>query len=385
MKKISVLFTLFVFAICLNAQHFNLTGAGARAAGMGGAFIGVADDATAIVWNPAGLSQLMRPEASVVTRFINDGYTYNFFGEEEKESQSHFVLNFLSGALPFTIGSMKVVGALAFQRQVDLYNYYKYEDEEYEGIGGVDTATLGAGIQLMPILSAGFSTNFWFGNYEYTENYRADYKYEESYSGLNFVFGIMADFNNLDAPLPLKLGVTYRTPFDLEVDWDEEEGDGSFTVEMPTMIGFGASFRVGEFLTFAGDYEMRTFSESKIIEEGIEADLTEFDLNQFRLGAEYLLVTDFAVIPIRAGFFNYPTLESDWEWDDEFQTFLPTDDQIVGTGFSIGSGLIFEKFAFDVTFSGWQYEVNYGEIFDEDITMEVSNATISASAILYFE
>ena len=62
--------------IGLNAQNvnFNLTGAGARAAGMGGAFIGVADDATAIVWNPAGLTQLHHPEASVVTRFINDTY-----------------------------------------------------------------------------------------------------------------------------------------------------------------------------------------------------------------------------------------------------------------------------------------------------------------------
>ena len=36
------------------AQSFDVTGT--RAAGMGGAFVGVADDATALYWNPAGLA-----------------------------------------------------------------------------------------------------------------------------------------------------------------------------------------------------------------------------------------------------------------------------------------------------------------------------------------
>ncbi|MEO6212134.1 MAG: conjugal transfer protein TraF [Vicinamibacterales bacterium] len=38
----------------LDAQSFDVTGT--RAAGMGGAFVGVADDATALYWNPAGLA-----------------------------------------------------------------------------------------------------------------------------------------------------------------------------------------------------------------------------------------------------------------------------------------------------------------------------------------
>lgn len=44
----------------------NPVGSGARAIGMGGAFIAVADDATAASWNPGGLVQLERPELSVV-------------------------------------------------------------------------------------------------------------------------------------------------------------------------------------------------------------------------------------------------------------------------------------------------------------------------------
>jgi hypothetical protein len=42
--------------------QFNFNNPGARALGMGGAFVAVADDATAVVANPAGLTILQRPE-----------------------------------------------------------------------------------------------------------------------------------------------------------------------------------------------------------------------------------------------------------------------------------------------------------------------------------
>ena len=84
--------------------NWNITGAGARAEGLGGAFIGVADDATAIVWNPAGLTQLERAELSAVGRYSSEksesksnvpGYEY-----DESNSQSHYSFNFASGAVP---------------------------------------------------------------------------------------------------------------------------------------------------------------------------------------------------------------------------------------------------------------------------------------------
>ena len=47
-----------------------MLGVGARALGMGGAFLARADDATAASWNPAGLSYLRRPEVSVVGDYL---------------------------------------------------------------------------------------------------------------------------------------------------------------------------------------------------------------------------------------------------------------------------------------------------------------------------
>lgn len=53
------------FLLCgqVSMAAFNETVAGARAQGMGGAFTAVADDSTALYWNPAGLSQMKRHEA----------------------------------------------------------------------------------------------------------------------------------------------------------------------------------------------------------------------------------------------------------------------------------------------------------------------------------
>jgi len=48
------------------------SGSGARALGVAGAFTAVADDATAASWNPAGLIQLERPEASAVLRYTRE-------------------------------------------------------------------------------------------------------------------------------------------------------------------------------------------------------------------------------------------------------------------------------------------------------------------------
>ena len=50
--------------------QFNFITPGARATGLGGAFIGLADDATAVESNPAGLTQLYDSEVSLEFKHI---------------------------------------------------------------------------------------------------------------------------------------------------------------------------------------------------------------------------------------------------------------------------------------------------------------------------
>lgn len=53
---------------------------GARPIGMGNAFTAIADDLNALVWNPAGLSSIKRPEASFMHAQLYADTSYDFIG-----------------------------------------------------------------------------------------------------------------------------------------------------------------------------------------------------------------------------------------------------------------------------------------------------------------
>jgi long-chain fatty acid transport protein len=59
---------------------FNFGNPGARSLGMGGAFLGLADDASAAEANPAGLTILIRPEVSLEMRANKTVQTYTVDG-----------------------------------------------------------------------------------------------------------------------------------------------------------------------------------------------------------------------------------------------------------------------------------------------------------------
>jgi len=381
---------------------WNITGAGARAEGFGGAFIGVADDATAVVWNPAGLSQLERPEASVVTKFISESldYTDNTDpSQNSSESQSHFALNFGSFALPLKAGGNNIVVAVAYQRQLDMYGRSKTVTssytEDYESSGGANTITPGVGVSLSPVISVGASANIWLSSYDITDKLAilgTDYTQtvNGTFSGFNFVLGGLFDFSGLKSPVPLKLGVSLKTPFNLKIDqafktspaipsYEFNDVNATLTAQMPLMLGFGGSYRIGENLTLAADYEMRGYGSKQFTQDvnGMQSTGQMSDskknLNQFRVGAEYLVVTDAGVFPIRAGFQTLPTVLADYDANGN-----PID-QVVGNGFAVGTGFISGTFALDLTYSRNSYDQG-----DTYTTTSISKSMITGSVIVYF-
>src|SRR5512138_1973541 len=52
----------FGLATGLLANGLNLNGFGARATGMGGAYVSLANDYTAVFWNPAGLAEMAKAQ-----------------------------------------------------------------------------------------------------------------------------------------------------------------------------------------------------------------------------------------------------------------------------------------------------------------------------------
>ncbi|MEE9389910.1 MAG: outer membrane protein transport protein, partial [Candidatus Aminicenantaceae bacterium] len=64
MKKTKMFFAaaifIYLFSSMALANGLNLNSLGSRALAMGGAFVGLADDFSAIYWNPAGIIQFKR-------------------------------------------------------------------------------------------------------------------------------------------------------------------------------------------------------------------------------------------------------------------------------------------------------------------------------------
>jgi hypothetical protein len=77
---ISSILAADVSKVGTTAASFLTIGVGARATAMGGAFVGVADDASALYWNPAGIARSQNVQAVMMhCRWLAD-LRYNFVG-----------------------------------------------------------------------------------------------------------------------------------------------------------------------------------------------------------------------------------------------------------------------------------------------------------------
>ncbi|MBX7257662.1 MAG: outer membrane protein transport protein [Candidatus Hydrogenedentes bacterium] len=158
-------------------------GSGARAAGMGDAFVAVADDATAASWNPAGLVQLERPEVSVVGSYNGIIEEFGASWHDEIDSwhrEKSIDVNFLSITYPLPVlvlGRNMSVG-LYYQQKYDFSRQFKlkynsgqtrndgnvlsqYDRTEFTQDGSLSTITPAFAIELTKRLSLGVAANFW--------------------------------------------------------------------------------------------------------------------------------------------------------------------------------------------------------------------------------
>ena len=63
-RFLGVIAGLFI-GVSAYGQTLQQTPVGARPIGLGGAFVGISDDADAVFWNPAGLAQITRRQVAL--------------------------------------------------------------------------------------------------------------------------------------------------------------------------------------------------------------------------------------------------------------------------------------------------------------------------------
>src|ERR1700752_2465848 len=87
----------------LAGLQFNFGNPGARSLGMGGAFLGLADDASAAEANPAGLTILRKPEFSIEARNYQEQQIFSTSGTFPDIQRTAF--NHYSDRVDVTFGS----------------------------------------------------------------------------------------------------------------------------------------------------------------------------------------------------------------------------------------------------------------------------------------
>lgn len=281
----------------------NLTlGSGARAFGMGGAFLARADDATAASWNPAGLSYLRAPELSLVGVYNSFTTTENLDNDSLEGSSVDFA------AFTWPVGAGEVRGAvqLSYQRAISFdgerrqsqYGPLRDDDgnvigtqllrlDEGQSDGGFDVIALGTGLRLSRHLRAGFTVNRWLNGYVQslernlynlpTPRPRRTFDLDFRPSGWNFNLGLIV------SPVEtLNIAAVYKTPYGADVSLDRARSDyygtpqvisevtsnawssDSVRLDFPSSWGFGVSWRPRDTLTLSADYTSSAWSTARI-------------------------------------------------------------------------------------------------------------------------
>jgi hypothetical protein len=324
-------------------------GAGARALGMGGAFLARADDATAASWNPAGLSYLLRPEVSLV-------WAQNRITIDSSAEASHFrgrQIDF--AAVTFPIHSIAGAAQLSYQRVVPFAGQRTIQRSQsfstLDAEGGFDVLALGSGWKVTPTLRVGAALNHWFNGFRQTKVVdrsgagRLDTTIAASFDfrGWNTNLGVIwSPYENLN------IGAVAKTAFVGRVHLVKSREDtfsdtgvrpDPFTtnkldrddlrLDFPAAYGVGASWRLRSSLTVSADYTRTAWSKARIHNfyvlsptvlpaPGTPAELSppevfdslpyplltaaQTDAQQIRIGAEYVFIHRRLRFPLRAGY-----------------------------------------------------------------------------------
>ncbi len=390
--------------------QFSVSNPGARSLGFGGAFMALADDATAAFANPAGLVQIIEPEVSVEGRTVSYSTPYTVGGRISGEpsgfgldrvaglrlgrsEQEVAELSFLSLVYPKNRWSLafyrhvfssfefrgETQGLFAlpfppqtgFRRELDRRIATSYDIVGYGMTGAwqaTDTLSLGVGWAYFDIGLTGTEERFTF-DIENAFFERNPYRPESNYENLFFNvddsdWGLTAGF--LWSPTAhWRVGGAYREgpetdDFSVEISSGRSNPDlppgttlFGFTspLSFPDVYGLGLGYRApGDRLTLSFEWdrvEYSTIVESLTFENQTTID----DADELHMGAEFVLLERRPVIALRGGVWLDPDHRLRFEGTPVLDELL--DAALFQRGedeihWSAGVGLVFRRFQVDL-------------------------------------
>jgi long-subunit fatty acid transport protein len=356
-------------AQAITSLEFSFSNPGARSLGFGGAFVALADDATAAFANPAGLVQIAEPELSVEARSWSYSTPYTRGGRAageptgwgidttagplRGESSAHLAgLSYVSFVYPSKRWSLAL-----FQHQLANFEF-GLETQGLFGPGGVVSGTVrgeiqrsqidleivthGVAVAFRPIdrLSFGLGLSFFdpfirFNGWDYLPDTDTVESYFSEASFLPQRLVQSVNLETTDTDLGLSAGLLWR----MSDRWSlggvyREAPEPVFTIgleagpahplfppgfefvkgfdtqwELPDVYALGLGFRSSDG-RWTGALEWKRVEYSSIIESLLpqQRDADDFldDTDELRLGGEYAFFAGTSVLAIRAGVWRDP-------------------------------------------------------------------------------
>jgi hypothetical protein len=337
--------------------NFTVQGAGARAMGLGGAFIAVADDATAVSFNPAGLAQLLQPEVSFVTRGTQRSVSYQDFAtyngsrvlavSDSLVSNDRFDPLFFSATAPLQLAGRNLVLQLSIQRLFALNDHSRralqespltavsglpsFLEQEVGQTGQIDLYSLAAAYELSQRILLGISFNQWRGRWDLTSTSlnttgtttnSVAFRQTNAMDGQNMNLGLIWRWPTWS------FGLVHRTGFHADYTFATQVSTnlptGSFKsapmttgLHWPSGTGIGFAYRPRENWLITTDLSHTLWSTTRYISSSARFNGQSFfdfdkgnrtpNATDLHLGIEFLHITEAgSVIPLRAGLSREP-------------------------------------------------------------------------------
>jgi len=362
----------------LFANGLNLNGVGSKGSGMGTAFIGLADDWSAVFFNPAGLIQLKKPVFSAfVTDLIPTGtYKFEFLGTTLADTETKSLM-YPSGALAYfkPVSDKMVAGIAAF---VPSGVGARWPGDELAMLSGGQPFTWDSKIFMItvsPAVAIKFSDKLSFGaalNIDYAqlkmerpaggEGGIPWFQYSENLDGIavGATLGLMYKPNDI-----FQFGLSYKLPVKATIKGTSTapfltgmglpgESEGKRAATWPMWAGAGIAVKPNDKLTIIADviwYNWGKLQDIPVtyasegwkaagLEEGGELVLNWEDTVNIKFGIEYRLSDSFA---LRAGYYTDHS-PSD---EETLNILLPSIDY---RGWTMGFGYKRGKIQVDVAF-----------------------------------
>ncbi|MFC1569971.1 OmpP1/FadL family transporter [bacterium] len=387
-SKIVMIVTLIILQGSLLANGLNLNSVGSKAIGMGGAFVGLADDYSAVFWNPAGITQIEGTSVSLYVTDVIPSATYKMpdYQIDAATKTNHY----LSGALTvfFDAGSKLKVGFFgdvpaglgAEWDGKELLPFSGMTGVEYEWLSKIGVIHFGPAIayQVTDKLSVGATVNIAYGMMDMIrpvdmitaeglpgEDHVMDAQYTEESTGTGF--GINAGLL-YKASEKLQFGAAVKSRVKVGFSGDAENllmaGMGAPSkseierdITWPLWVAGGLAVKPMDKLTLTADVQWTQWSatEDVIITDykdpawkmALEqADAHKMNLHwddqtQIRVGAQYQ-ISD--LLALRAGYYSDPAPGP----DKTANILLPSiSNDVITVGFGIEKGVIDLDFSFE--------------------------------------